>query len=128
MNNKLRYDITRIAQGNIQEVLNPILDRIEALEEALAAKSAAPEVVQDPDETQLVNTIHESVGSLHELDALKEQTLEGENDYVIRNTEDEECQELTNDTPLDTEPEAPLTEESTSDVEELETVKDQETK
>lgn len=97
MNNKLRSDITKIAQGNIQEVLKPMLDRIEALEEAMDAMSAAPEVVQEPE----VSEIQRQHNNL-----LKEETLEGENDYVLRNLEVEECEEL------ETKPEP----ESTSDV------------
>ena len=104
MNNKLRNDITRIAQGNIQEVLNPILDRIEALEEAMDAKSAAPEVVQEP-----------------EVD-LETETLEVENDYVQQNLEDEECEDLTETVVESVVEPAP---ESTSDAVELEAVNDQ---
>jgi len=114
MNNKLRNDITRIAQGNIQEVLNPILDRIEALEEAMDAKFAAPEVVQEPE----VSEIQRQHNNL-----LKEETLEGENDYVIRNLEDEECEDLTEDEP-ETEVVEPAP-ESKSDAVELEAVNDQ---
>jgi ABC-type dipeptide/oligopeptide/nickel transport system ATPase subunit len=96
MNNKLRNDITKIAQGNIQEVLQPMLDRIEALEEAMDAKFAAPEVVQMPEiERQNLNY-------------LKEQTLEVENEYVRQNLEDkcekEETQpELKKEVELETE-------------------------
>ncbi|MHC5062071.1 MAG: hypothetical protein ACYTFK_13455 [Planctomycetota bacterium] len=50
---KLREAISRIAQGNIQEVLNPIVDRIEAIEEALDSMKSGPEVVQEPDENYL---------------------------------------------------------------------------
>jgi hypothetical protein len=72
----IREDIFRIPQANIQEVLIPILDRLEAIEEAMDAKFSAPEVVQVPEiERQNLNY-------------LKEQTLEVENDYVRQNLED----------------------------------------
>jgi hypothetical protein len=41
--------ITRIAQGNIQEVLVAMLEKIVALEEALDALNQEPEVVHGPD-------------------------------------------------------------------------------
>jgi len=45
----IRQDITRIAQGNIQLVLVKMLDKIEALEKAMDALNAAPEVSHGPD-------------------------------------------------------------------------------
>ena len=89
MNNKLRNDITKIAQGNIQEVLMPILDRIEALEESLDAMRSEPEIVNGPDVTEFSET-----------EVLENETLEVENDLVQQNVEDEECEDLTEESSL----------------------------
>jgi len=91
----LRDKITRIAQANIQEVLVPLLERIEALEEAMDAKFAAPEVVKVPEIVRQHNN------------QLLQETLEGENDYVQRHLEDEECEELETNTEPEVEAPAP---------------------
>ena len=85
----LRSDISRIAQGNIQEVLNPMLDRIEAIEESLDAMRSEPEIVNEPDVTEF-----------SENEVLENETLEVENDYVQQNVEDEECEDLTEESSL----------------------------
>ena len=45
----IRQNVTRIAQGNVQLVLVAMLDKIDALEEALDALSVAPVVAHGPD-------------------------------------------------------------------------------
>jgi hypothetical protein len=56
---QIREDITRIAQGNIQLVLNAMMDMIEGNEEALESLIVEPEVVQTPNMTtdRLTDTI-----------------------------------------------------------------------
>ena len=80
-NKELFGKITRIAQGNIQEVVKPMLKRIIALEEAMDAKSTAPEVVQEPENYHGPSDMQ-----------LIQETLEGENDYVQQNLKEEEVE------------------------------------
>jgi hypothetical protein len=89
---QIREDITRIAQGNIQLVLNAMMDMIEGNEEALESLIVAPEVVQIPNTAdRLADTIEKDNVEIDRqyTNQLIEETLEGENDYVQRNLETE---------------------------------------
>jgi hypothetical protein len=83
----IRQDITRIAQANIQVVLVAMLDKIEALEEALDAQESAPMVVHGPEVVERLNKVIAEDNT-----KLEEETLEVENDYVQQNLEEEETE------------------------------------
>lgn len=82
INVELFGSITRIAQGNIQEVLKPMLRRIIALEEALDAKGTAPEVVHGPDDDEFEDRIQEV-----------EESCEAKRESKTKNGEDEDLTE-----------------------------------
>ena len=111
-NKELFGKITRIAQGNIQEVVKPMLKRIIALEEAMDAKSTAPEVVHGPDDHTLSNDCecdpvvedysngttpddgedYSPIDPVVEETELELETLIVENDYVQQNLKEEEVE------------------------------------